>query len=130
MAFDVQNAIQLLHKKQALAVADRILIDPESGTLVSRVEELLTVMKEGAPADQACRMLIRLWLNLAGCDAEIVGYSMNETAKALESVLAVKAFDEAPDLKDELKREIEKHDEWKKNPHAYADDMAMDAIAL
>jgi len=88
MAFDVQDVIQLLHKGQTLAVADRVLIDPEPGTLVSRGDELLTVMKDAAPADQVCRMLIRLGMNLAGCDAEIVGYSADEAEEALENVLS------------------------------------------
>jgi len=234
MAFEVQDVSQLLHKGQTLAVADRVLIDPEPGTLISSVDELLAIVQDGAPADQVCRMLIRLGMNFAGCDAEIVGYSADEAEEALENVLsamdgldsgetaamgkvvagfladmrsvnqgdslsgllaerieaeldsampgrsfltlfkkhmrsgvywrmiregyckfgndfargleylrhfgfcqvstnpvlAAKAFDEAPDLKDELKREIEKHNEWKKNPHAYADKMAMAATLI
>jgi transaldolase len=234
MAFDVQDVAQLLHEGQTLVVADRVLIDPEPGTLVSRVDELLTMMKDGAPADEVCRTLIRLGMNFVGCDAEIVGYSADEAGEALKNVLsamegldgdaavamgkvvaefltdmksvnlgdslpgflseriekdldsskpgisfltllkrhmrssvywqmigegyckfgndfargleylrhfgfcqvstnpvlAAKAFDEDPDLIDALKAEIEKHAEWKEDPDAYSDDMAMAATLI
>ena len=86
MGFDVQDVAQAVTDGHSLAVADRVLIDPEPGTLVSRVEALLGAVD--GPAEEVCRTLIRLGMNFVGRDAEIVGYSADEAEQALEKVLA------------------------------------------
>ena len=88
MGFDIPDVTQLIEEGHTLAVADRILIDPEPGTLVLRVGRLLAAVKQAEPADQVCRTLIRLGMNFAGRDAEIVGYLADEAAEALEHVLS------------------------------------------
>lgn len=45
-------------------------------------------------------------------------------------VLAARAFDEDSALTDELKKEIAKHDDWKKNPEAHSDEIAMAATLI
>ena len=234
MAFDVQDVSQLIQEGQTLAVADRVLIDPEPGKLVSQVDQLLAIIKASAPANQICRTLIRLGMNFVGCDAATVGYSKDEAEEAFQNilstmdglkgdaaaamgkvvaeflndmksvnladsllsllseriekelesnnpgcsflkllkkhmrsgvywqmisegyckfgndyargleylrhfgfcqvstnpVLAAKAFDEDPNLIAALKAEIEKHEEWKRIPDTYADEMAMAATLI
>ncbi len=79
---------EALEQGQSLAVADRVLIDPEPGTLSTRVDELIgAVTGNGASADEVCRTLIRLGMNFVGRDAEIVGYGSDEADSALSSVL-------------------------------------------
>ena len=73
---------------QTLAVADRILISPQAGSLQSRVDELLDAIKNsGASGDLICKTLIQLGMNFVGRDAEIVGYGAEEIDAALDSVL-------------------------------------------
>ncbi len=45
-------------------------------------------------------------------------------------VLAAKAFDEDGSLAEQLTSEIEKHDEWKRDPEAHADEIAMAATLI
>ena len=45
-------------------------------------------------------------------------------------VLAARAFDEDPGLTDELKVEIAKHEDWKQDPEAHADELAMAATLI
>ncbi|MDE2888344.1 MAG: hypothetical protein OXR72_09005 [Gemmatimonadota bacterium] len=45
-------------------------------------------------------------------------------------VLAAKAFDEDGSLAEQLKSEIEHHDEWKRDPEAHADEIAMAATLI
>ena len=91
MAFDVKDVTQALRDGYTLAVADRLLIDPEPGALISRVEALLAAMQNDAPVDQICRTLIRLGMNFVGRDAEIVGYGAQEAdARALLGRQAVR----------------------------------------
>ncbi len=45
-------------------------------------------------------------------------------------VLAAKAFDEDGSLAEQLKGEIDKHDNWKQHPEAYADEIAMAATLI
>jgi hypothetical protein len=45
-------------------------------------------------------------------------------------VLAAKAFDEDPKLTEELKAEIEKHSDWKRDPEAHSDEMALAATLI
>ncbi len=45
-------------------------------------------------------------------------------------VLAARAFDEDPTLTDELKEEIDKHEDWKRDPEAHADEIAMAATLI
>jgi len=86
MGFDVQDVAQAVKDGHSLAVADRVLINPQPGTLVSRVEALLGAVD--GPAEDVCRTLLRLGMNFAGRDAEIVGYSADEAEQALEKALA------------------------------------------
>ena len=89
MATDAQDVVQALKDGHSLAIADRVLINPEQGTLVSRVDALLSAMGSGgAPADRLCKTLIRLGMNFVGRDAEIVGYSADEAEAALGRVLS------------------------------------------
>lgn len=80
---------EALEQGQSLAVADRVLIDPDPGTLSSKVDELIgAVTGNGASADEVCRTLLRLGMNFVGRDAEIVGYSADEAESALAKVQA------------------------------------------
>ncbi|MDP6776644.1 MAG: transaldolase family protein [Candidatus Latescibacteria bacterium] len=89
MGTDAEDVVQALKEGHSLAVADRVLINPEQGTLVSRVDALLSAMgSEGSPTDQHCKTLIRLGMNFVGRDAEIVGYGADEAEAALERVLS------------------------------------------
>ena len=73
---------------QTLAVADRILISPQAGSLQSRVDELLDAIKNsGTSGDLICKTLIQLGMNFVGRDAEIVGYGTEEIDASLDSVL-------------------------------------------
>ena len=85
MSIDVHAAFDA---GQTLAVADRILISPQAGSLQSRVDELLDAIKNsGASGDLICKTLIQLGMNFVGRDAEIVGYGAEEIDAALDSVL-------------------------------------------
>ena len=85
MSVDVHAAFDA---GQTLAVADRILISPQAGSLQSRVNELLDAIKNsGASGDLICKTLIQLGMNFVGRDAEIVGYGAEEIDAALDSVL-------------------------------------------
>jgi len=84
---EVQDVLQALKDGNSLAVADRVLIDPKPGTLVAQVEALAGALA-GAPADETCRALVRLGMNFAGRDAELVGYSGDEAEEAFQAVLA------------------------------------------
>ena len=85
MSVDVHAAFDA---GQTLAVADRILISPQAGSLQSRVDELLDAIKNsGASGDLICKTLIQLGMNFVGRDAEIVGYGAEEIDTALDSVL-------------------------------------------
>ena len=86
MSIDVRAAFDA---GQTLAVADRVLVSPEVGSLQGRVDELLDAIKNsGASADLVCKSLIQLGMNFVGRDAEIVGYGDDEINTALDSVLA------------------------------------------
>ena len=85
MSVDVHAAFDA---GQTLAVADRILISPQAGSLQSRVDELLDAIKNsGTSGDLICKTLIQLGMNFVGRDAEIVGYGAEEIDAALDSVL-------------------------------------------
>jgi hypothetical protein len=73
---------------QILAVADRILVNPEPGKLTEKTAGLLAeiVQSDSAPA-LICQALIRLGMNFAGRDTEIVGYSAGEADPAFEQVI-------------------------------------------
>jgi hypothetical protein len=80
---------EVLEQGQSLAVADRVLIDPNPGTLSAKVEELIgAVTGNGSAAEEVCRTLLRLGMNFAGRDAEIVGYGADEAESALAKVQA------------------------------------------
>jgi hypothetical protein len=75
---------------KTLAVADQILIAPVPGNLIDRLENLLKALfKSGAPQMQICQTLIQLGMNLAGRDAQIVGYGADEIEVALNRMLSV-----------------------------------------
>ncbi|HAA74478.1 TPA: hypothetical protein DCE37_05075 [Candidatus Latescibacteria bacterium] len=84
---------------QSLAVADRVLIDPDPGSLVSRVDELIGAVTGDRNAEEVCRTLIRLGMNFAGRDAEIVGYGADEAESALDKVLAAATGTDAGTMK-------------------------------
>ena len=84
--YDVSEAFQA---GQTLAVADRILIDPEPGTLIERVDGLLSAIQGGGTSgEQVSTTLIQLGMNFVGRDAEIVGYGGDEIDGALDRVLS------------------------------------------
>ncbi|MDA0711950.1 MAG: hypothetical protein O3B73_17260, partial [bacterium] len=86
MAYDVSGAFQAGH---TLAVADHVLINPQQGTLVKRVTDLLhAVQGTGASAPVISKTLIQLGMNFAGRDAEIVGYGAAEIDAAFNQVLS------------------------------------------
>lgn len=90
MAIDISAVTEAIGNGQSLAAADQVLIDPQAGALDSRVEELVSVLQsDDFPAAEVCRTLIRLGMNFAGRDAEIVGYGTDESDAALDRVLAV-----------------------------------------
>jgi hypothetical protein len=77
-----------IEEGQTLAVADRILTHPEPGRLLKRLNELIAAATEsGARPDLIGEALIRLGMNFAGRDAEIVGYSPEECHSAFDQVL-------------------------------------------
>lgn len=85
MSIDVHAAFDA---GQTLAVADRILISPQAGSLQSRVDELLdAITNSEASGDLICKTLIQLGMNFVGRDAEIVGYGAGEIDAALDNVL-------------------------------------------
>jgi hypothetical protein len=72
---------------QTLAAADRILISPEPGKLAEKTAVLLAeIVQSNSAPGLICEALIRLGMNFAGRDAEIVGYSAGETDLAFEQV--------------------------------------------
>jgi Transaldolase/Fructose-6-phosphate aldolase len=72
---------------QTLAVADRILIDPEPGRLAERTIRLLDeIASSGCVPRLICEALIRLGMNFAGRDTSIVGYGSEEADAAFELV--------------------------------------------
>ncbi len=85
------NSLELaeaINEGHTLAIADRVLIDAKPGTLSQRVEELLAAALDSrSPATKICQVLIRLGMNFAGREAELVGYSDAETELAFEQTL-------------------------------------------
>lgn len=232
MSKEIQSITKAFEQGHTLAVADQVLVDPEKGNLVSRVDKLLRAIKtQGKSPDQISETLLRLGMNFVGRDAEIVGYGAGEIDAALERVLsetdnidaevmkevvagfladmksvnredslsallaeriepdldmanpgrsflmllkkhirsgvywrmigesyckfgndfargleylrhygfcqvstnpvlAARAFDEDPSLEDELKEEVAKHDDWKQDPEAHDDEIAMAATLV
>lgn len=98
MAIDT-GVSEALANGQSLAVADRVLIDPEPGSLVDRVDALIAAVTADGNAEEVCRTLIRLGMNFAGRDAEIVGYGADEAEAALGKVLAATAGTDAGTMK-------------------------------
>ena len=82
---------ELIAQGDTLAAADRILIDPEPSNLGERVDKLLGEIQQAEDAHGVSQALLRLGMNFAGRDAELVGYSAEEADQALAQVLA--AFD-------------------------------------
>ncbi|HVN80895.1 MAG TPA: hypothetical protein VMW38_18015, partial [Terriglobia bacterium] len=71
-----------------LAVADRILINPEPGKLAEKTKALLTAIAHSNCALPLIgQTTIRLGMNFAGRDAEIVGYSTGEVESAFKQVI-------------------------------------------
>jgi len=90
MAVEVQAVVNGIEEGQTLAVADRILIHPAPGRLLTRLNELIAAATEsGAKPDLIAQTLFRLGMNFAGRDAEIVGYSADECRLAFDHVLTV-----------------------------------------
>ena len=99
MAIETGGITEALAAGQSLAVADRVLIDPDPGSLVSRVDELIAAVTSDGNAAEVCRTLIRLGMNFAGRDAEIVGYGADEAEAALGKVLTAAAATDAGTMK-------------------------------
>lgn len=78
---------QLLEEGDTLPVADRILVGPHPGKLVERVESLLREIRQSPTEESASQALLRVGMNLAGRDAELVGYSAAEAEQGLGRVL-------------------------------------------
>ncbi len=95
MGIETGGISEALAAGQSMAVADRVLIDPDPGSLLARVDELITAVTREENATEVCRTLIRLGMNFAGRDAEIVGYSADEAVAALDKVLAAVASTDA-----------------------------------
>ncbi len=71
-----------------LAAADRILIGPEPGKLLEKTAALLAAIAHSNCASPLiCQTMIRLGMNFAGRDAEIVGYSTGEVESAFKRVI-------------------------------------------
>ncbi len=88
MAVEVQTVATGIEEGQTLAVADRILIYPRAGSLLTRLNELVTaVTQSGGRPELTGQVLVRLGLNFAGWDAEIAGYSTEECRLALDRML-------------------------------------------
>ncbi len=86
--FDQGLISSSLKKGFSLAVADQILINPRPGMLNPRLQELLAaILKSGASHEAVGQTLLRLGMNFAGRDAEIVGYSTAEAAGAYDAVI-------------------------------------------
>ncbi len=86
--FDQRLIAASLKKGFSLAVADQILMDPRPGRLNPRLQELLAaILESGAPQGIVGQALLRLGMNFAGRDAEIVGYSPAEAAGAFDAVI-------------------------------------------
>jgi Transaldolase/Fructose-6-phosphate aldolase len=92
MAAEVQAVLTGIEEGQTLAVADRILTHPEPGRLLARLDALIVdVTESGARPELISQTLVRLAMNFAGRDAEIVGYSAQECQAAFDHVLKVAA---------------------------------------
>ena len=99
MAIETGEISEALAEGHSLAVADRVLIDPEPGSLAGRVDDLIVAVTSDGNAEEVCRTLIRLGMNFAGRDAEIVGYGADETEAALGKVLTAAAATDVGKMK-------------------------------
>lgn len=116
--------------------------DSLTGLLAERIEPGLDINNPG----RSFLMLLKKYMR-DGIYWRMIGESYskfgNDFARGLEylrhygfcqvstnPVLAARAFDEDPTLTDELKEEIKKHDDWKKDPEAHADEIAMAATLI
>ena len=118
------------------------LSDSLSGLLAERIEPSLNRGNPGRSFLELLKQHMRssvYWQMIAGN----YGKFGNDFARGLEylrhygfcqvstnPVLAARAFDEDPRLTEALKAEIDKHDDWKQNPKAHADEMAMAATLI
>jgi transaldolase len=90
LKFDQELIASSLKKGLSLAVADQILMDPRPGRLNPRLQELLAaILESGAAQETVVQTLLRLGMNFAGRDSEIVGYSPAEAAGAYDAVIHV-----------------------------------------
>jgi len=88
MAVDVHGVLRI-EVGQSLAVADRILIHPKPGELLTRLNEFSKALTSSTTSsDLIAQVLIRLGMNFAGRDAETVGYGTEECQLAFDHVLA------------------------------------------
>lgn len=86
--FNSRQIAASLSEGHTLAVADQILLNPKPGALLARVPELVaSILSSDAPAEAVAQCLIRLGMNFAGRDAEIVGYTKEESARAFDYVI-------------------------------------------
>jgi len=99
MAIETGGISEALAAGQSMAVADRVLIDPDPGSLGDSVDALILAIINDTNTVEVCRTLIRLGMNFAGRDAEIVGYGADEAVTALDKVLAAAAATDAATMK-------------------------------
>lgn len=99
MAIETGGISEALAAGQSLAIADRVLIDPNPGTLAGSIDALISAVTADGNTEEVYRTLIRLGMNFAGRDAEIVGYGADEAVAALDKVLAATAATDAGTMK-------------------------------
>ncbi|MBM3212732.1 hypothetical protein FJZ33_10965, partial [Candidatus Poribacteria bacterium] len=84
-----ESIIDAFQKGRTLAIADQILIESEQGKLVPRTEKLMEAIRiYGKSPEHICEALLRLGMNFAGRDAEILGYKPDEIESAFNIVLS------------------------------------------
>ena len=86
------HLLQETGKGETLPAADQILIDPKPGTLTTKVEELLSTLKEkdwslSGQKQHLCELLLRIGFNLVGRDTGAVGYSEAEVQESFDRLL-------------------------------------------
>jgi hypothetical protein len=118
------------------------LSDSLSGLLAERIESDLNQARPGRSFLTLLKRQMRsgVYWKMIGEDYCKFG---NDFARGLEylrhygfcqvstnPVLAAKAFDEDGTLAEQLKGEVDKHDSWKQDPEAHADEIAMAATLI